>query len=148
MTGDKEYHLSTAIYYAQRERAGLPPIGQERWDDFYDSGLSEIAEIRHIAKSLIEQFDINSLDDLVHELGIEDSETTPAEAVRELRAEMADAYERGRRDMAKEVFALAEDTVERYHDIAERDLEGKQGAFARGRCTEAKSIAKTIGAIL
>lgn len=57
-------------------------------------------------------------------------------------------YERGRRDMAKEVFALAEDTVKRYHDIAERDLEGKHGSFARGRCTEAKSIAKAIGAIL
>lgn len=61
---------------------------------------------------------------------------------------MSDEYERGRRDMANEVFALAEDTVERYHGIAQRDLEGKQGAFARGRCTEAKSIAKAIVAIL
>ena len=57
-------------------------------------------------------------------------------------------YDRGRRDMAKEVFALHEDTIERYHAIAERDTEGKQGAFARGRITEAKSIAKAIGAIL
>ena len=57
-------------------------------------------------------------------------------------------YDRGRRDMAKEVFALHEDPIERYHAIAERDTEGKQGAFARGRITEAKSIAKAIGAIL
>lgn len=57
-------------------------------------------------------------------------------------------YERGRRDMAKEVFALHEDTIERYHAIAERDTEGKQGAYARGRIIEAKSIAKAIGAIL
>lgn len=57
-------------------------------------------------------------------------------------------YDRGRRDMAKEVFALHEDTIEKYHAIAERDLEGKQGAFARGRMTEAKSIANAIGAIL
>lgn len=57
-------------------------------------------------------------------------------------------YERGRRDMAKEVFALHEDTVERYHAIAERDTEGKQGAYARGRIVEAKSIARAIGAIV
>lgn len=57
-------------------------------------------------------------------------------------------YERGRRDMAKEVFALAEDTIERNHAIAERYTEGKQGAFALGRIVEAKSIAKAIGAIL
>lgn len=53
-----------------------------------------------------------------------------------------------RRDLAKEVFALHEDTVERYHDMAERDTEGKQGSYARGRIVEAKSIAKAIGAIL
>lgn len=58
------------------------------------------------------------------------------------------AYERGRKDLAREVFALAEDTIENYRMIAERDLEGKQGAYARGRIIEAKSIAKAIGAIL
>lgn len=56
--------------------------------------------------------------------------------------------EEARRDIAKEVFALNEDTAERYHAIAERDLEGKQGAFARGRIAEAKSIAKAIGGII
>ncbi|MGY3608406.1 MULTISPECIES: hypothetical protein [unclassified Bradyrhizobium] len=56
--------------------------------------------------------------------------------------------DRGRREMAREVFALHEDTVERYHAIAERDTEGKQGAYSRGRIVEAKSIAKAIGAIL
>lgn len=67
-------------------------------------------------------------------------------------ARLVPFYERkisdARRDLAKEVFALYEDTVERYHAIAERDTEGKQGAFARGRIVEAKSIAKAIGAIL
>ena len=32
--------------------------------------------------------DVNNLDEVVHELGIEDSDTTPAEAVRELKAEI------------------------------------------------------------
>jgi hypothetical protein len=59
-----------------------------------------------------------------------------------------DEYQRGRRELAKEVFALHEDAVEKYHAIAERDTEGKQGAYARGRIVEAKSIAKAIGGIL
>lgn len=67
-------------------------------------------------------------------------------------ARLVPLYERkisdAKRELAREVFALHEDTVERYHAIAERDTEGKQGAFARGRITEAKSIAKAIGAIL
>lgn len=66
-------------------------------------------------------------------------------------ARLVPLYERriseAKRALAKEVFALHEDTVEKYHAIAERDTEGKQGAFARGRIAEAKSIAKAIGAI-
>jgi len=38
-------------------------------------------------------FDINDLDDAVHELGIEDSHTTPAEAIRELKAEIENLHE-------------------------------------------------------
>lgn len=74
-----------------------------------------------------------------------------SDAIANLRAAKRQAdsdYDQGRRDMAKEVFALHEDTIEQYHSMAERDTEGKQGAFARGRMTEAKSIAKAIGAIL
>lgn len=67
-------------------------------------------------------------------------------------ARLVPLYERriseAKRELAKEVFALHEDTVERYHAIAERDTEGKQGAYARGRIVEAKSIAKAIGGIL
>lgn len=67
-------------------------------------------------------------------------------------ARLVPLYERkianAKRELAKEVFALHEDTVERYHAIAERDIEGKQGAFARGRIAEAKSIAKAIGGII
>lgn len=57
-------------------------------------------------------------------------------------------YERGRRDIAKEVFALSEDARAKYFDISHDDTEGKKGAFARGRIAEAKSIAKAIGGIL
>lgn len=67
-------------------------------------------------------------------------------------ARLVPLYERkianAKRELAKEVFALSEDTEERYRMIADRDVEGKQGAFARGRITEAKSIAKAIGGIL
>jgi hypothetical protein len=41
--------------------------------------------------------DANDLDEVVHELGIEDSDTTPAEAVRALKAEAADWSEACRR---------------------------------------------------
>ncbi len=47
--------------------------------------------------------------------------------------------------LKKQVFALCEDTTEKYHDAGQRDTEGKEGAFARGRCIEAKSIARAIG---
>lgn len=60
----------------------------------------------------------------------------------------AQARAEAKHELAREVYALREDTEERYHEIAQRDLEGKQGAYARGRCVEAKSIAKAIGAIL
>jgi hypothetical protein len=55
-------------------------------------------------------------------------------------SEIEQAYERGRRDMAQEVFALAEETRDKFH--------GKDADFDRGRMVEAKSIAKAIGAIL
>lgn len=35
--------------------------------------------------------DINNLDEVVHELGIEDSFTTPAEAVRKLKQQLEEA---------------------------------------------------------
>lgn len=47
-------------------------------------------------------------------------------------------------ELLKEIIALCEDTEERYAVIAERDQEGKQGAFARGRIREAKSIRNAI----
>lgn len=49
--------------------------------------------------------------------------------------------------LRQQLFSLCEDTEARYADIAERDLEGKQGAFARGRIVEAKSIRKAMGEI-
>lgn len=47
----------------------------------------------------------------------------------------------------QELFALCEDTESKYADVAARDLEGKQGAFARGRIAEAKSIRNAMGEI-
>jgi hypothetical protein len=43
-----------------------------------------------------------------------------------------------------QIVALCEDTEDRYAPIAERDIEGKQGAYARGRIQEAKSIRNAI----
>lgn len=49
------------------------------------------------------------------------------------------------RDWLKaQVFALHEDTIEKYHAIGQSAINGTQGAFARGRCVEAKSIARAI----
>ena len=50
--------------------------------------------------------DVNNLDEVVHELGIEDSETTPAEAVRELKAEI-ERRDETIRDLLAERDALA-----------------------------------------
>lgn len=61
------------------------------------------------------------------------------------RETIEEAYQRGRRDMAKEVFALAEDTIDRF------SADGKEGhelGYARGQYHEAKSFAKAINAIL
>ncbi len=46
--------------------------------------------------------------------------------------------------MRGEVVALCEDTEETYASVAASDTVGVQGAFARGRITEAKSIRKAI----
>lgn len=82
----------------------------------------------------------------IHDVAIELARLAPFYE-REI-ARLERQLDNARRDMAKEVFALHEDTVERYHMIAERDTEGKQGAYARGRIVEAKSIAKAIGGII
>jgi hypothetical protein len=59
----------------------------------------------------------------------------------------AEGYREGWLALRREVYALHEDTIEKHHDIGQHDLEGKQGAFARGRCIEAKSIARALGAL-
>lgn len=60
----------------------------------------------------------------------------------------ATAHENGRSEIMREVFALHEDTIERYGEIGQRDTEGKEGAYARGRCAEAKSTARAIGNVV
>ena len=47
----------------------------------------------------------------------------------------------------KELCSLCEDTEERCAEDA-KDLEGKEGAYARGRIREAKSIRKAMGEVI
>ncbi|TAJ89695.1 hypothetical protein [Reyranella sp.] len=65
-----------------------------------------------------------------------------------IAVQIVEAIEEHKKALAREVYALAEDTAEQCHDVAQRDLEGKQGAFARGRVHEAKGIARAINAIM
>lgn len=65
-------------------------------------------------------------------------------ALRARVEELEGAADAEREWLKKQVFALSEDTIEKYHGVGQRDTEGKEGAFARGRCTEAKSIARAI----
>ena len=46
----------------------------------------------------------------------------------------------------KELFALCEDTEQKYAPYADRD--STQGHFSRGRIAEAKSIRKAMGDLL
>ena len=59
-------------------------------------------------------------------------------------AELEELRKIERARIRTEVFSLAEDTDTRYRAISERDTEGKEGAYARGRIAEAKSIARAI----
>ena len=65
-----------------------------------------------------------------------------------------EAYQRGRRDMAKQVFALTEDTFEKfdpdmYATMAASDLQMEHSrGFARGERDHAKRVAKAIAAVL
>lgn len=65
-------------------------------------------------------------------------------ALRKRVAELEGAVAEEREWLKKQVFALHEDTIEKYHAIGMRDLEGKEGAYARGRCAEAMRIAVAI----
>lgn len=68
------------------------------------------------------------------------------EELLDLRArvkELEAALERWR----KELCALCEDTEEHCAEAA-TDLEGKEGAYARGRIREAKSIRKAMGEVI
>lgn len=46
--------------------------------------------------------------------------------------------------LRSQIVALCEDTEDRYAPTAERDTEGKEGAYSRGRIHEAKSIRNAI----
>lgn len=65
-------------------------------------------------------------------------------ALRAEREKLEAAVERWR----KELCALCEDTEDRHAEIAAKDIEGKMGAYARGRIREAKSIRKAMGEVM
>ncbi len=74
--GDNAYQACLAIegiLARVTERAAMPAVGEE------EMVLHPLSDIRE-------------LDEVVHELGIQDSGTTPAEAIRELKAEIEKLY--------------------------------------------------------
>ena len=64
----------------------------------------------------------------------------------ELRARVA-KLEAALEQWRKELCSLCEDTEERCAEDA-KDLEGKEGAYARGRIREAKGIRKAMGEVI
>ncbi|WP_289298233.1 hypothetical protein [uncultured Reyranella sp.] len=62
--------------------------------------------------------------------------------------QIVEAIEEHQKALAREVYGLREQTEAECEGVARMDLEGKQGAFARGRMHEAKSIARAINAIM
>jgi len=65
-----------------------------------------------------------------------------------LAVQIVEAIEEHQKALAREVYGLREQTETECDGIARLDMEGKQGAFARGRVHEAKSIARAINAIM
>lgn len=65
-----------------------------------------------------------------------------------IAVQIAEAIEEHQKALAREVYGLREQTEAECEGVAGLDLEGKQGAFARGRMHEAKGIARTINAIM
>lgn len=71
---------------------------------------------------------------------------TPDSACVFLAVQIAEAIEEHQRALAREVYALAEDTAMRFSDLASEDT--PSGHFHRGSIHEAKSIARAINAIM
>lgn len=67
--------------------------------------------------------DINDLDAVVHELGIQDSTTTPAEAVRELNQEIVELHQR----LASDITAEREAIANKAREFAVHYPEGSDG---------------------
>jgi hypothetical protein len=63
-----------------------------------------------------------------------------------LAVQIVEAIEEHQKALAREVYGLREQTETDYEVAAK--LDGNMGAFARGRVTEAKSIARAINAIM
>ncbi len=65
-----------------------------------------------------------------------------------LAVQIVEAIEEHQKALAREVYGLREQTETEWEGVAKLDLEGKQGAYARGRIHEAKTIARAINAIM
>lgn len=65
-----------------------------------------------------------------------------------IAVQIVEAIEEHQKALAREVYGLREQTDSECEGVARLDLEGKQGAFARGRMYEAKGIARSINAIM
>lgn len=63
-----------------------------------------------------------------------------------LAVQIVEAIEEHQKALAREVYGLAEETEAKYGGSTRQD--DPMGAFARGRITEAKSIARAINAIM
>lgn len=75
-------------------------------------------------------------------------QSEPAGGIAFLAVQIVEAIEEHQKALAREIYSLREQTEAECEGVARLDLEGKQGAFARGRMHEAKGIARAINAIM
>lgn len=77
---------------AEAQKIASETIGHPKfWDtDQLRLALALVSLTNEMANRKMTTADIDDLDSVVHELGIEDSHVTPAEAVRELKQEIED----------------------------------------------------------
>lgn len=65
-----------------------------------------------------------------------------------IAVQIVEAIEEHQKALAREVYGLAEDTDDKYGPTGNAQAETLVGAFARGRVSEAKSIARAINSIM
>lgn len=63
-----------------------------------------------------------------------------------IAVQIVEAIEEHQKALAREVYGLAEDTAQRFGDLASEDT--PEGHYSRGAIAQAKSIARAINAIM